>query len=62
MRKWLFLNDTGVIDQKLGREIVRAVNDKIILPDQLTDVRRIHKHMVGIDLHIQIHSFHRFFC
>ena len=61
MRKWFFLQNTGIVDQEFCREIIRSINDKIILPDQLPDIRCIHEHPVSFYLYIRIHGVHGLF-
>ena len=61
MRKWFFLQDTGIVNQKFRRKIIRSINDKIILPDQFPDIGCIHEHPISFNLYIRIHGVHSLF-
>ena len=52
----------SVIDQELRREIVGAVDNKIVILDEVEDVVAGDEGMVSNDLYIGVHRFHSFFC
>lgn len=50
------LQDTGVIDQKLGDKIIGTVNDKVITVNNLTDIGRTGYCMIFFYRHLGIYS------
>ncbi len=58
MGEGFFLQDTGVIDQEFGREIVGPVQDKIVLPDDLPDIFRCDVFIVGMNRDLRIDGQH----
>ena len=58
MGEGLVLEMAGVVDKKLGREVVRAVNDEIVGPYEVADVRRGEERAVRNDVHVRIDGPH----
>ena len=61
MGERLLRHHASVIDQELRREIVGAVDNKIVILDEVEDVVAGDEGMVSNDLYIGVHRFHRLF-
>ena len=55
MRKRFFGNDAGIIYEELGRKIIRAVHNKIIILDDFQNIAGIHHFIMGLNGNIRIH-------
>ena len=54
MDQRLVFHIARIVDQKLGREIIHAINHDIILTDNLSGVLRRQPFLIGVDLHIGV--------
>ena len=57
MAEGLFCHDAGIVDEELCREVVSAVNDKIVVLDEVQNVGGIHEHPVGVHGYVRVHLF-----
>ena len=58
MREGDLLHDAGVVDQKFGGEIVRAVHDEVVVPDDLPDVAGVQIVLIDPDLDVGVDGQH----
>ena len=61
MRERLLRHDAGIINQELRRKIVGAVNDKIVILDNVENVFARYESVISNYVHIRVHRFDRFF-
>ena len=61
MGERLLRHHAGVVDEELRREIVRAIDDEIVILDEVEDVVAGDEGVVRNHLHVGIHRFHRLF-
>ena len=54
MRERLACHHTRIIDEELHGEVVRAVDDEVVLLDNIERVRRVEELVVGIHLYIGV--------
>ena len=62
MGEWFASFYAGIVDEELHREVVGAVDDEVVVAD---DVKRIVGHQeltVGVDLHVGVNGEHLCFC
>ena len=56
MREGLARHHTSIVDEELHGEVVRTVDNEIVLIDNVERIRRVEELVVGIHLHIGIDS------
>lgn len=57
-----FRHNAGVVYQELRREVICAVDDEIVVLDDVEDILAVDECAVGVDSHIRIYGFHGFLC
>ena len=60
MGEGFLCHDAGVVDEELRRKIVGAVDDEIVILDEVEDVVARDEGMVSNHLHVRVHRFHGF--
>ena len=62
MHERFLLKHAGIVNQKFRREIIRTVDDKIVIlvADNVADIGRSHELVVGVDIHVRIHRIYSF--
>lgn len=54
--EWFASHDTRIVDEKLDREVVSAVDNEIVFPDDVESIGRVEKLMEGVNLHVGVDS------